>query len=42
MGAAHAGWADDFPRLVDELPRLLEGVDSSDAPHAARALWAIR
>jgi Protein of unknown function (DUF2867) len=36
------GGPDDFPRLVEELPRLLEGVDSGDAPPAARALWAIR
>jgi Protein of unknown function (DUF2867) len=36
------GGPDDFPRLVEQLPRLLEGVDSGDAPPAARALWAIR
>jgi hypothetical protein len=40
------GGPDDFPRLVQGLPRLTRGLDSADRSHgvssAARALWAIR
>jgi Protein of unknown function (DUF2867) len=40
------GGPDDFPRLVETLPRLLQGVASGartqDSTRAARALWVIR